>query len=101
MPRSAKDPRHTERDDADDKGIPVYQSKSTGMLFAEDATPMIYVEDRLLETEAFARAMIEVTGKTEQLERIADDCVVRKDAFARVLEKTSGASEDAPYDWKN
>ena len=42
------------RDDADDKGIPVYQSKSTGMLFAADATPVIYLEDRLLETEALA-----------------------------------------------
>ena len=32
-------------DKADDKGIPVYQSMSTGMLFAEDATPLIYLED--------------------------------------------------------
>ena len=57
------------------------------MLFAEDATPVIYVEDRLLETEAFARAMIEVLGWTEELERIANDCVMRKEHFVRVLEK--------------
>ena len=44
------------RDDADDKGIPVYQSKSTGMLFAE----------------ALARAMIKVSGWTKELERIAN-----------------------------
>ena len=88
-------------ENADDKGIPVYQSKSTGMLFAEDATPVIYLEDRLFETEALARAMIKVSGWTEELERIANDCVVRKDAFTRVLEKASDASKDAPFDWKN
>ena len=87
-------------DDADDKGIPVYQSKSTGMLFAEDATPVIYVEDRLLETEAYARAMIEVSGWTEQLERIANDCVVNKEAFAKVLERIPDASKQAPFNWK-
>ncbi len=87
-------------DNADDKGIPVYQSKSTGMLFAEDATPLIYLEDRLLETEALARAMIEVSGWTEELERIANDCVVRKEAFTRVLEKAPDASKHAPSDWK-
>jgi len=88
-------------DDADDKGIPVYQSKSTGMLFAEDATPVIYVEDRLLDTEKLARALIEVSGWTEELERIANDRVVNKEAFAKVLEKTPDASKDAPSDRKN
>ncbi len=87
-------------DNADDEGVPVYQSKSTGMLFAEDATPVIYLEDRLLETEALARAMIKVSGWTEELERIASDCVVRKEAFARVLEKVPDASKPAPSDWK-
>ena len=88
------------RDNADDKGIPVYQSKSTGTLFAEDATPVIYVEDRLLDTEKLARAIIEVSGWTEELERIANDCVVRKEAFAKVLEKVPDASKSAPSDWK-
>ncbi len=94
-------------DDADDKrvvalqkGIPVYQSKSTGMLFAEDATPLIYAEDRLLDLEAFARAIIEVSGWTEELEQIANGCVMRKEAFTRVLEKASDASKHAPFDWK-
>ena len=73
--------------DADDKGIPVYQSMSTGALFAEDATPVIYVDDRLLETEKFARALIEVSGWTEELERIANECAIHKEQFARVLEK--------------
>ena len=89
------------RDDADDKGIPVYQSKSTGVLFAEDATPVIYVEDRLLETEKLARALIEVSGWTEELERIANDCVVNKEAFTRVLENASDAEKSRPpSDWK-
>ena len=74
--------------------------KSTGMLFAEDATPLIYAEDRLLGLEAFARAMTEVSGWTEELERIANGCVMRKEHFARVLGKASDASEDAPFDWK-
>ena len=87
-------------DNADDKGIPVYQSKSTGMLFAENATPLIYVEDRLLEMEALARAMIKVLGSTEELERIANGCVTRKEHFTRVLEKASDASKDAVEDWK-
>ncbi len=73
-------------DDADDEGIPVYQSKSTGMLFAEDATPLMYVEDRLVEVEALARGMIKVSGWTEELEQIANDCVMRKEQFTRVLE---------------
>ena len=74
-------------DIADDKGIPVYQSMSTGMLFAEDATPLIYAEDRLLDAAKLARAIIEVSGWTEELERIANGCVMRKEHFARVLEK--------------
>ena len=72
--------------DADDKGIPVYQSKSTGMLFAEDATPLIYSEGHLMGMEDLARAIIEVTGWTDQLEKIANECVVRKEQFSRVLE---------------
>ena len=87
-------------DDADDKGIPVYQSKSTGILFAEDATPVIYLKDRLLSTEKLTRALIEVSGWTEQLERIANDCITHKKAFAKVLEKTPDAAKAAPSDWK-
>ena len=87
-------------DEADDTGIPVYQSKSTGSLFAEDATPLIYLKDRLLEAEKLARGLIEVSGWTEQLERIANDCVLRKEAFAKVLEKTPDAAKAAPSDWK-
>jgi len=87
-------------ENADDKGIPVYQSKSTGILFAEDATPVIYVEDRLMETEALARALIEVSGWTEELEQIANGCVMHKEAFTRVLEKASDVSKHAPFDWK-
>ena len=82
-------------DDADDKGIPVYQSMSTGDLFAEDATPLVYAEDRLLDAEKLARAMIEVSGRTEQLERIANDCVTRREQFALVLEKASDAKRGA------
>ncbi len=74
-------------DNADEEGIPVYQSKSTGMLFAEDATPLIYFEDRLLDLEKLTRAVIKVSGSTENLERIANGCVIRKEHFARVLEK--------------
>ncbi len=73
-------------DNADEEGIPVYQSKSTGMLFAEDATPLIYFEDRLLDLEKLTRAVIKVSGSTENLERIANGCVIRKEHFARVLE---------------
>ena len=87
-------------DEADDKGIPVYQSKSTGMLFAEDATPLIYLKDRLLEAEKLARGLIEVSGWTEQLERIVNDCVVNKEAFAKVLERVPDALKPAPSDWK-
>ena len=82
-------------DNADDEGTPVYQSMSTGMLFGEDATPLIYVEDRLLDMEALARGMIEVLGRTEQLERIANSCVTRKEHFTRVLEKASDAKGSA------
>ena len=74
-------------DNADEEGIPVYQSKSTGMLFAEDATPLIYFEDRLLDLEKLTRAVIKVSGSTENLERIANGCVIRKEHFALVLEK--------------
>ena len=80
-------------DDADDEGIPVYQSMSTGMLFAEDATPLVYAEDRLLDAEKLARGMIKVLGWTEELERIANDCVMRKEHFARVLEKARGQKD--------
>ena len=77
----------------DDEGTPVYQSMSTGMLFGEDATPLIYVEDRLLDMEALARGMIEVLGRTEQLERIANSCVTRKEHFTRVLEMAKGQKD--------
>ena len=89
------------RDEAYDNGIPVYQSKSTGMLFAEDATPLIYYEDRLLDLEAMARGLIKISGWTENLEQIANACVLRKEAFTKVLEKTPDAERTAPSDWKN
>ena len=79
----------------DGQHIPVYQSRNMGELFAEDATPLIYVEGRLLDAEKLARAMIEVLGRTEQLERIANDCVTRKEQFTRVLDKASDAKRGA------
>ena len=79
----------------DGQHIPVYQSRNMGELFAEDGTPVIYFENRLLDAEKMARAMIKVSGRTEQLERIANDCVTRREQFALVLEKASDAKRGA------
>jgi len=75
-----------EENSRDGQDVPVYQSMSAGMLFGEDATPLIYVEGRLYPIEAVARGMIEVSGSTEFLERIVKQCPVHKEQFARVLE---------------
>ena len=66
-------------------GVPVYQSKSTGMLFAEDATPLIYYEDRLLDLVKLARALIEVQGPDDDVEGIMREMIARKEQFSRVL----------------
>ena len=75
----------------DGQHIPVYQSRSTGLLFAEDATPLIYAQDRLLNMEKFALGLIKFSGWTHELQEIADGCVKRKEQFALVLEKASDA----------
>ena len=79
----------------DGQHIPVYQSRNMGALFAEDGTPVIYFEGHLLDAEKMACKMIEVMGRTEQLERIANSCVTRKEHFTRVLEKASDAKGSA------
>ena len=79
----------------DGQHIPVYQSRNMGELFAEDGTPVIYFEGHLLDAEKMARGMIEVLGRTEQLEQIANSCVTRREQFALVLEKASDAKRSA------
>ena len=67
-------------------GVPVYQSRNTGMLFAEDATPLIYYQDRLLDLVKFARALIEFQGPDDDMEGILREMIARKEQFSRVLE---------------
>jgi len=73
-------------DDADDKGIPVYQSMSTGMLFAEDATPLIYFQGRLLDLVKTARGLIKITGSSDKLEQSLCEAMDRKKQFSRILD---------------
>ena len=70
----------------DDKGIPVYQSRSTGALFAEDATPLIYIEGRLLDLVRVARALIKIKGSDDKLEQYLCAAIDRKKQFSRILE---------------
>ena len=70
----------------DDKGIPVYQSRSTGALFAEDATPLIYLEGRLLDLVRVARALIKIKGSDDKLEQYLCAAIDRKKQFSRILE---------------
>ena len=70
----------------DDKGIPVYQSKSTGALFAEDATPLIYFEGRLLDLVRVARALIKINGSDDELDQHLCEAIDRKRQFSRILE---------------
>ena len=70
----------------EDKGIPVYQSRSTGVLFAEDATPLAYYEGRLLDLVKLARALIQIKGSDDKLEHCLCEAIDRKEQFSRVLE---------------
>ncbi len=67
-------------------GVPVYQSVRNGMLFAEDATPLIYYEGRLLDLVKLARALIEVQGPDDDVEGIMREMIARKEQFSRVLD---------------
>ena len=77
---------HEGYDDADERGIPVYQSRSTGALYAEDATPLTYYEGRLLDQVRLARALIMVKGSDDELEDCLCEAIDQKEQFSRVLE---------------
>lgn len=66
--------------------VPVYQSRSTGILFAEDATPLVYFEGRLLDAEMLCEAWVELQGPNEEMEKWGRVTKVRKEAISRVLE---------------
>lgn len=67
-------------------GVPVYQSKSDGMLFAEDATPLIYYEGRLLEIEKLCEILSTEEFGGHDTESTLLEMRDRREQFSRLLE---------------
>ena len=68
-------------------GVPVYQSRNNGMLFAEDATPLTWYGDKLCDLVRLARGLIMIKGPSEELEECLREMKSRKERFSRVLER--------------
>ena len=67
-------------------GVPVYQSKSNGMLFAEDATPLVYYEGRLLEAEKLCEILSTEKFGGHDMESTLLEMRDRREQFSRLLE---------------
>jgi hypothetical protein len=77
---------HEEHDGENPDGVPVYQSKSTGMLFTEDGTPLMYYEGRLLKIVELCEVLSTEEFGGHDTESILLEMRDRREQFSRVLE---------------